>query len=103
LENSTDIIIVGAGPVGIYLGWQLAKKGHSVIIIEKDSKEKTGSKMDQFHLETMVFEKYGIDPSLEGTDEFITSFKWTSYYGPYGKYQKVMEYPVTAMRFHDRR
>ena len=99
LENSTDIIIVGAGPVGIYLGWQLAKKGHSVIIIEKDSTEKVGSKMDQFHLETMVFDKYGIDPPLERTDEFITSFKWTSYYGPYGKYQKVMEYPVTAMRF----
>ena len=99
LENSTDIIIVGAGPVGIYLGWQLAKKGHSVIIIEKDSKENTGSKMDQFHLETMVFDKYGIDPPREGTEEFITSFKWTSYYGPYGKYQKVMEYPVTAMRF----
>jgi len=99
MENSADIIIVGAGPVGIYFGWQLAKKGRSVLIIEKDSKENTGSKMDQFHLETMVFDKYKIPPPVEGTDEFITNFKWTSYYGPYGKYQQVMEYPVTAMRF----
>lgn len=99
MENSMDIIIVGAGPVGIYLGWQLAKKNYSVLIIERDSRERTGSKMDQFHLETIVFEKYGIPPPIEGMDEFITNFEWTSYYGPYGKYQQVMKYPVTAMRF----
>jgi len=99
MENSMDIIIVGAGPVGIYLGWQLAKKNYSVLIIERNSREKTGSKMDQFHLETMVFDKYGIPPPVEGTDEFITNFEWTSYYGPYGRYQQVMKYPVTAMRF----
>ena len=99
LENSSDIIIVGAGPVGIYFGWQLAKKGYSVLIIERDSRDETGSKMDQFHLEKHVFETYGIPPPKEGTDEFITEFKWTSYYGPYGKYQQVMEYPIIAMRF----
>lgn len=94
-----DVVIVGAGPVGIYLGMIFAKKNHSVLIVEKNSKENTGSKMDQFHLETMVFDKYGIPPPIEGTDEFIKKFKWTSYYGPYGKYQQVMNYPVTAMRF----
>ena len=97
--NNTDIIIVGAGPVGIYFGWQLARKNHSVLIVECHSRDDCGSKMDQFHLETMVFEKYGIDPPIEGTDEFITNFEWTSYYGPYGRYQQVMKYPVTAMRF----
>ena len=97
--NSNDIIIVGAGPVGIYFGWQLARKKHSVLIIERHSREECGSKMDQFHLETMVFEKYGIAPPKEGTDEFITNFEWTSYYGPYGKYPQIMKYPVTAMRF----
>ena len=99
MENQADIMIVGAGPVGIYLGWQLSKKNISVIIIDKDTRENTGSKMDQFHLETMVFEKYEIPPPIEGSDEFITNFQWTSYYGPYGKYQQVMNYPVTAMRF----
>jgi flavin-dependent dehydrogenase len=100
MEKSFDIIIVGAGPVGIYLAILLAKKSNSVIITERDSREKAGTKMDQFHLETIVFEKYGIPPPIEGTDEFITKFEYTSYYGPYGKYQQVMKYPVTAMRFH---
>ena len=94
-----DVIIVGAGPVGVYFGMKIAEKKHSVLIIEQASKENTGSKMDQFHLETMVFDKYGILPPIEGTDEFITKFRWTSYYGPYGKYQQIMDYPITAMRF----
>ncbi|NHJ24498.1 MAG: FAD-dependent oxidoreductase [Candidatus Lokiarchaeota archaeon] len=99
MKNTADIIIIGAGPVGIYLGWQLAKRNNSVIILERNSRKDAGSKMDQFHLETMVFEKYGIPPPMEGTDELITNFEYTSYYGPYGKYQQVMKYPVTAMRF----
>ena len=94
-----DVIIVGAGPVGLYLGWQLSKRGISVLIIDSNSREKCGSKMDQFHLETEVFEKYGIPPPFEDSEEFITNFEYTSYYGPYGKYQQVMKYPITAMRF----
>jgi flavin-dependent dehydrogenase len=99
MEESFDVIIIGAGPVGVYFAISLAKKYNSVLIIERDSRENVGSKMDQFHLESMVFEKYAIPPPIEGTDEFITSFEYTSYYGPHGKYQQVMKYPVTAMRF----
>jgi flavin-dependent dehydrogenase len=99
LNQKYDIIIVGAGPVGIYLGSLLAKKSHSVMIVEKDSRDKTGSKMDQFHLETMVFKQYDISPPDKEAEEFITDFKYTSYYGPDGKYQQIMEYPITALRF----
>ncbi|MEJ2296131.1 MAG: FAD-dependent oxidoreductase, partial [Candidatus Lokiarchaeota archaeon] len=91
MEESFDIIIVGAGPVGIYLAISLAKRKSSVLILERDSREKTGSKMDQFNLESMVFEKYAITPPIEVTDESITSFEYTSYYGPHGKYQQVMK------------
>jgi len=99
VTEETEILIVGAGPVGIYLGWQFAKKNYSVLIMEKDSRKETGSKMDQFHLESCVFEEYGIPPPIKGTDEYITEFQYTSYYGPYGRYQQIMDYPITAMRF----
>jgi digeranylgeranylglycerophospholipid reductase len=99
MSNSADICIIGAGPAGIYLGWKLAKRNHSVIIIEKNSRQRTGSKMDQFHLETFVFDAYDIPPPMEDADEFITNFEFTAYYGPYSKHKKVMKYPITAMRF----
>lgn len=34
--NSYDVIIVGAGPAGSTLGYELARRGASVLIIEKD-------------------------------------------------------------------
>ncbi|MGM0470650.1 MAG: FAD-dependent monooxygenase, partial [Promethearchaeati archaeon] len=37
MSERTEVLIVGAGTAGTYLGWILAKEGHSVRIIEKDS------------------------------------------------------------------
>ena len=32
-----DVVIIGAGPIGGYLGWNLRRLGHSVLIIEEHS------------------------------------------------------------------
>ena len=34
-SNSKKLAIIGAGTIGLYLGWKLAKKGHQVTIFEK--------------------------------------------------------------------
>ena len=39
MEKSYDILIVGAGTAGVYLGWLLSKQGYSVLIIERDSRK----------------------------------------------------------------
>ena len=33
-----DVVIIGAGPIGGYLGWKLRKQGHSVLIVEEIQK-----------------------------------------------------------------
>ena len=30
-----DVVIIGAGPIGGYLGWKLRQRGHSVLIVEE--------------------------------------------------------------------
>ncbi len=39
MVEKCDVLIVGAGTAGTYMGWLLAKKGFSVIILEKDKKK----------------------------------------------------------------
>jgi len=40
MVESHDILIVGAGTAGTYFGWQMAKRGHSVVIVERDQRDK---------------------------------------------------------------
>jgi len=37
IKNS-DVLVVGAGTAGTYLSWIIAKKGYSVVLIEKDKR-----------------------------------------------------------------
>ncbi len=70
-----DIVIVGAGTAGIYLGWLLAKKNCSVLIIEKDKREQVGKRLDVIHFETDRIKKAGVPPPKEGTPELIGVFE----------------------------
>jgi len=39
MVESHDILIVGVGTAGTYFGWQMAKRGHSVVIVERDQRD----------------------------------------------------------------
>ncbi|MFX0072953.1 MAG: NAD(P)/FAD-dependent oxidoreductase [Candidatus Hermodarchaeota archaeon] len=99
MNKPYDLLIVGAGPAGIYLGWLMAKKGKSILILERDSRESVGSKMDQFHMDTFAFEEFGVPPPALGNDEYITSLETTIHYSPKGNYPQKMKWGVIAMRF----
>jgi len=66
-----DILIVGAGTAGTYLGWLLVKKGFSVVIIEKDKREEVGKRLDVIHFESDRVEKAGIPPFQLGAPDCI--------------------------------
>ncbi|NVM36175.1 MAG: FAD-dependent monooxygenase [Candidatus Lokiarchaeota archaeon] len=71
MVENCDILIVGAGTAGSYLGWILAKKGFSVVIIEKDKREEVGKRLDVIHFETDRIEKAGIPPFHVGEPDCI--------------------------------
>ncbi|NHJ19445.1 MAG: NAD(P)/FAD-dependent oxidoreductase [Candidatus Lokiarchaeota archaeon] len=88
-KEKYDVIVVGAGTAGTYMSWLLAKKGHSVLTIEKDERERVGKRLDIIHFETDRIEKAGIPPfkvgepdcieirdtSIVGTPDFTTGIK----------------------------
>jgi flavin-dependent dehydrogenase len=69
--EKADILIVGAGTAGSYMGWLLAKKGFSVIIIEKDKREEVGKRLDVIHFESDRVKKAGIPPFQVGNPDCI--------------------------------
>ncbi|NPV59869.1 MAG: NAD(P)-binding protein [Actinobacteria bacterium] len=68
-QKRTDVVIVGAGTSGAYLGWKLAERGFSCLILEKDKLENLGVAIGPFHMEEAAFERFGIP--LPGDDELL--------------------------------
>jgi len=71
MVEKCDILVVGAGTAGMYISWLLAKKGHSVVTIEKDEREKVGKRLDVIHFETDRIKNAGIPPFEVGAPDCI--------------------------------
>ncbi len=67
-EHSADVLVVGAGPVGLALAGDLAWRGHSVVLVEKGDGSIFQPKMDLVGIRTMEFcRKWGIVGDVEAT------------------------------------
>jgi 2-polyprenyl-6-methoxyphenol hydroxylase-like FAD-dependent oxidoreductase len=64
----TDVLVVGAGPVGLAVGGDLGWRGHSAIIVERGDGVIYQAKMDQVGLRTMeLCRRWGIVPDVEAS------------------------------------
>ncbi|MHA1193873.1 MAG: FAD-dependent monooxygenase, partial [Promethearchaeota archaeon] len=71
MSENYDVIIVGAGTAGTYMGWLLGKLGHSVLVMDKDERNKVGNRLDIIHFETDRIEKAGIPPFKVGNPDCL--------------------------------
>ncbi len=72
--TNCDVLIVGAGTTGIYFGWLMAKRGHSVLIIDKDARDEVGQRLEVIHFDQKMMEELYIPPPRE-PPELITLYK----------------------------
>ena len=98
MVENYDIVIVGAGTAGTYLGWLMAKKGFSVIIIEKDKREEVGKRLDVIHFETDRIKKAGIPQPKEGYPELVGVFEEDTVNAPDFKTKKKIGALQTVIR-----
>ena len=98
MVENYDIVIVGAGTAGTYLGWLMAKKGFSVIIIEKDKREEVGKRLDVIHFETDRINKAGIPPPKAGYPELVGVFEEDTVNAPDFKTKKKIRALQTIIR-----
>jgi flavin-dependent dehydrogenase len=94
-ELEGDLVIVGAGTAGAYLGWRMGQKGYRVILIEKQQAGEPGSHIGIFHVDEIRFAQFEI-PLPEG-DELIAHYPEGRAWPPDGDEAKMVRYPFYVM------
>lgn len=90
-----DLVIVGAGTAGAYLGWRMGQQGHRVYLVEKQKPGEPGSHIGIFHVDEIRFAQFGI-PLPEG-DELIAHYPEGKAWPPDGSEAKMVRYPFYVM------
>jgi digeranylgeranylglycerophospholipid reductase len=98
MAESYDVLIVGAGTAGTYFGWQMAKRGHSVAIVERDQRDKVGKRLDVFHVDSDKFAEFELPVPEPDSPDFCLVLEQSTSYSPEGQYPKVVRYPFHVMR-----
>jgi digeranylgeranylglycerophospholipid reductase len=96
MNSVFDIIVVGAGPAGLYFSWKMAEKGFSVLVIEK--RKEIGHNIDSFHFDSEKFEEFGIPEPDKDSEEFVTIKEIGINLSPFGNYPKYVSYPYHVLR-----
>ncbi len=85
-----DVIIVGAGPAGSYIAYELASSGHAVAVFE----EKSASRLNiccTGIISTECFQSLDL-----GTDGILTKVNSAKFFSPSGRYLRVQTENVQA-------
>jgi electron-transferring-flavoprotein dehydrogenase len=98
MEESCDVLIVGAGTAGAYFGWQMAKRGHSVVVVERHERDEVGRRLDVFHLDSNKFAEFDIPVPEPDSPDFCLVMEQFTNYSPEGRYPKVVQYPFHVLR-----
>jgi len=61
---NADVLIVGAGPTGSYLGWQLAQSGCDVLLLEALPLKNVGTHIEVVHIDQIRFDEFEIPHPL---------------------------------------
>lgn len=69
-----DVVIVGACTAGTYFAGLLAKRGLKVLVIDRDSEENLAKRLDIVHFTRDSYAEFGVEPSVEGDEEFVRNF-----------------------------
>lgn len=96
-----ELIIIGAGTSGAYLAERMAKRGHSVLVIEKNAKTKIGTKYDIFHIEEKEFSRLEIPRLKKGDPAWAFEFERNYNADPLNQYPKLQINPMVGLHMHE--
>ncbi len=98
MAEECDIVVVGAGTAGCYFAREVARQGHSVILLERDERSQVGKRLDIFHIDSIRFRQFGIEEPAEGSAELVAVYPDGLCLSPDGKIAKPVKYSFHVMR-----
>ena len=96
-----DVLIIGAGTSGSMLARRLAKRGHSVLLIDRLSREKIGTKYDIFHIEEKEFARFDIPRPVRGDPAWAFEFEKNYTADPENRYPVLAINPIVGLHMHE--
>ena len=99
--KQVDVAIIGAGTSGAMLAERIAKRGHSVTVIDKLTREKIGTKYDIFHIEEKEFARFGIPRPVKGDPEWAFEFEKNYTADPTNRFQALAIDPIVGLHMHE--
>lgn len=96
-----DVIIAGASTTGSWFARQMAQRGHSVLVLEKELAENVSRDYDIFHMGQSEMQRFDLDIPKAGDKEFGFIFTSGRNFSPYGNYPKYAEETVIGMHKHE--
>ena len=91
----SEILIVGAGPVGAYLGWKLASSGCRVLLLDSRPLDAIGQNIEIFHMDQIRFDEFDIP---HPTKEELIHLEEVNYnWSPDLKIKQPVRYPIYVM------
>lgn len=97
MNDNYDVIVIGAGTAGTYFAKLLAEQGYSVLVVEKDPREKLGNRLDIFHIDKELFEKFGVPAPSTTDQDYVSEFEFGISKSAYDRYPKYTRYPFVVM------
>ncbi len=95
-----DVIIVGGSTTGSWFAKELASRGHSVVVIEKEEKDNISRQYDIVHFGKKEMEEFGLTIPAEGDSAFGFTFDGSPAYSPYGNHPKISDVKETTVGLH---
>ena len=97
-----DILIAGASTTGAWFAKKKKKRGHKVLVIEKQKEKDVSREYDIFHMEKYEMQKFGITLPNKDDVEYGFEFGSTGGKSPYGNYEKIgVGNPIVGMHKHE--
>ncbi len=97
MNSSYDALVIGAGTAGTYFAKLLAGQGYRVLVVEKDPREKLGSRLDIFHIDKELFEKFGVPVPSITDEDYVSEFEFGISKSAFDRYPKYTRYPFVVM------